>query len=124
MKTLHVFLFTVVFALVSATVFATAENSAKTDRNVDYGPPEITIPATPMKSVLFPHKEHQVTFANCKLCHDLFPQKPGIITTLKAEKKLSQKEVMNDKCLACHKQRIKAGMPAGPVRCKGCHIVK
>lgn len=124
MKTFYSCLFVVVFAMVSATVFADAENSGNAAKTADKGAPEITIPAAPMPSVAFPHKEHQDILKKCQLCHNMFPQKPGIISAMKAEKKLARKEVMNDKCLACHKERIKAGKPAGPVQCKGCHSVK
>lgn len=124
MKILYCSVCTIVFAMVAAVVFAHAGDMAKSGKRLNHGAAEITIPAAPMPSVLFPHREHQDTLGNCKLCHDLFPKKPGIITAMKAEKKLSKKEVMNDKCLACHKERIKAGKAAGPVQCKGCHSVR
>ena len=124
MKTFYSCLFVVVFALISATVFANAGNNGKPDQTADRGAPEITIPAAPMPAVAFPHKTHQDILKKCQLCHDMFPQKPGIISAMKADKQLARKEVMNDKCLACHKKRIKAGKPAGPVQCKGCHSIR
>lgn len=117
-------MFAVIFTMVAAVVFAHAGGVENSDQAADHGAPVITIPSAPMPSVSFPHKEHQDNLGSCKLCHDLFPQKPGIISAMKADKKLARKEVMNDKCLACHRKRLKAGKPAGPVQCKGCHSAR
>jgi len=90
---------------------------------VNQGAEKITIDGGKKGNVEFPHREHQETLEQkCKTCHDLFPQESGIIRDLKNKGKLQKKQVMNKKCLNCHKQRKKAGKDAGPVKCKGCHI--
>ena len=74
------------------------------------------LPAAP-----FPHRLHQETLDNCKACHDMFPQKRGAIKELQAQGKLKKQQVMNQNCIACHKERKKAGEPSGPVSCTDCH---
>ena len=75
-------------------------------------------------NVSFPHRRHQEKLDDCKICHSVFPQQAGIIKTLKADGKLKQKYVMNKLCTKCHKERKKAGQPAGPTTCTKCHIKK
>ncbi|MBF0234906.1 MAG: cytochrome c3 family protein [Desulfamplus sp.] len=71
--------------------------------------------------VTFPHKEHQDNLKDCKLCHDTFPQKLGVIKEMKDKKELKRKQVMNDVCLKCHKDYKKANKAYGPINCNGCH---
>ncbi|MBF0204976.1 MAG: cytochrome c3 family protein, partial [Desulfamplus sp.] len=63
----------------------------------------LKIDATSKGEVTFPHKQHQDQLKDCKLCHDTFPQKPGIIKEMKSKKELKGKQVMNQVCIKCHK---------------------
>ena len=101
-----------VLAVLSAGVIA-AEITEK-------GPTEIVLDAGTKGSVDFPHQKHQKTLGNCKICHDIFPQKLGIIKTLKDEGKLEKKQVMNN-CRGCHSNLAKEGKKAGPTACTKCH---
>jgi cytochrome c2 len=49
-------------------------------------------------------------------CHDLFQQEAGVIQDLKNQGKLKTKQVMNKKCLKCHRAKKKAGEEAGPTK--------
>ena len=71
--------------------------------------------------VQFPHHMHQAAVADCMTCHDAFPQKAGSLDSLKKKGTLKKKQVMNKTCLKCHRGLKKAGQPAGPTRCNGCH---
>jgi len=76
-----------------------------------------------MNPVKFPHHLHQKALENnCNACHDLFPKQPGIIRKLIHEKKLQHQQVMNSKCLACHKSKAAEGKKAGPTKCTECHV--
>lgn len=114
----------IVIVSLAAAISVYAQDSGKSARQSIRGAVRIIIPSAPMPSVAFPHGIHQDELKDCMLCHDLFAQKPGIISSMKAEKRLKGKVVMNTKCIACHKKRMKAGKDAGPVRCQGCHSVK
>ena len=70
--------------------------------------------------VPFPHSIHQVALEDCNKCHDLFPQIPGSLEKLKANKKLETKQVMKQ-CRNCHKAKKGAGEKTGPTGCKACH---
>ena len=70
--------------------------------------------------VNFPHRTHQDALVDCKICHDIFPQTPGVITDLKNKGRLEKKQVMNH-CRGCHKNTIKSGKKAGPTICSKCH---
>ncbi len=107
---------TIVSVIVVAILFTCAAAYA-----VNKGAQEITIPAGKKGPVWFPHSVHQEELGDCKQCHDLFPQKPGIIQELKDQGKLKKKKVMNGKCVKCHKSRKKAGRSAGPTSCSTCH---
>ena len=74
--------------------------------------------------VPFPHLRHQDTLKDCKTCHDMFPQEPGVIEKLKAGGELKSKAVMNAKCTKCHRLLKKEGKPTGPTSCKKCHAIK
>ncbi len=84
------------------------------------GAPEIILKAGNRGEVRFPHRTHQDTLGDCTICHDIFPQIPGVIEDLKGEGKLEKKQVMNH-CRGCHKNRISAGEKAGPTACNECH---
>jgi len=72
--------------------------------------------------VSFPHRVHQKALADdCNTCHQVFPQKSGIIQKMKAEKKLKSKQVMNTQCIKCHKDLRKKNKPHGPTSCSQCH---
>ncbi len=108
-----------ILILICFAVFAASTTLAI----VNKGAEEITLDGGKKGKVEFPHHEHQEALEQkCKTCHDLFPQEPGIINDLKKKGTLKKKQVMNEKCLECHKTRKKAGKDAGPVKCKGCHI--
>ncbi|HDO29927.1 MAG TPA: cytochrome C [Desulfobacteraceae bacterium] len=68
----------------------------------------------------FPHKLHQDTLKNCKLCHKMFPMKKGAIEDLIAKKTLKKKEVMKN-CEKCHRADKAKGVKTGPTSCRGCH---
>ena len=76
-----------------------------------------------MPQVAFPHHLHQQKLNNeCNLCHDLFPMQAGVIKEMILQEKLKKQQVMNSKCLKCHKDRLQAGLAAGPVKCTECHV--
>ena len=59
--------------------------------------------------------------ANCKICHDTFPQQTGAIDELKKSGDLKPKQVMNKLCTKCHRDRKQAGETSGPTTCTKCH---
>lgn len=71
-------------------------------------------------NVTFPHHTHQKALGDCNLCHHLFPQKKGAIQEMITQRTLIQKQVMNN-CLACHRDKRKQGVKAGPTSCSQCH---
>jgi len=85
------------------------------------GAKDITIQGGVTGNVPFKHHLHQNSLKDCNVCHNLFPQTPGIILKLKSEGKLESKKVMNQ-CQKCHREKINAGVKSGPVTCKSCHI--
>jgi hypothetical protein len=75
-----------------------------------------------MPQVVFPHHRHQQKLNNeCNACHDLFPMQTGVIKEMILQEKLKKQQVMNSKCVKCHKDRVQAGLAAGPVKCTECH---
>jgi hypothetical protein len=84
------------------------------------GPEKITLDGGQRGVVYFPHRQHQTTLGDCKICHDIFPRKLGIIKDLKDQGSLVKKRVMNH-CLGCHRERVKEGKDAGPTSCRECH---
>ena len=86
------------------------------------GAAEMKLPGGNRGPVPFPHHVHQNKLLDCKICHSLYPQEPGIIEKLKAQGKLEKKQVMNKQCTKCHRQKKKEGIKTGPVTCKQCHI--
>ncbi len=105
-------IFLIAFGVLCIAVFAIAEQNK--------GAEKIVINGANMGDIAFPHLEHQTVLGDCKLCHDLFPQEPGIIVKMKAESKLKAKQVMNE-CIACHKEKKKEGVKTGPTSCSACH---
>ena len=73
--------------------------------------------------VPFPHKLHQDTLKDCKVCHKLFPEKEGAIGKLIADGTLKKKAVMKE-CVKCHKARKAKGEKTGPTSCRACHKKK
>jgi len=101
-----------VFAVLTAGVIAAGIT--------EKGPAEITIDGGSRGAVDFPHQKHQNTLGDCKLCHDIFPKKLGVIKALKDAGKLEKKQVMNN-CRGCHRDLAKEGKKAGPTSCTSCH---
>lgn len=71
--------------------------------------------------VSFPHRTHQKILVDCNKCHDLFPQEPGAIARLKKAGDLKKMQVMNTRCVKCHKAMKKEGAKTGPTTCSKCH---
>jgi len=113
MRRIGTILFLITLILVTALVVAVA--------NTEKGAEEMTMIGGEKGDVWFPHRNHQDNLGDCKICHDLFPQEAGTIQKMKAEGALKKKQVMNKKCIACHRKMKKAGEPAGPTSCKKCH---
>ncbi len=86
------------------------------------GAPEITVDGGSKGKIAFPHKFHQDELKECMLCHDAFPQEPGVINKMKKNKDLKRKQVMKKVCLKCHKEYKKDGKEHGPIKCNGCHV--
>ena len=106
-----------VFLLVSLLFFLSAVSSVAMDR----GSTSIEINGGPKGNITFPHHEHQDLLGDCKICHDIFPQKKGAIADSVAKGDLKKKQVMNKTCIQCHRDRKKAGQSFGPVNCNDCH---
>jgi hypothetical protein len=89
---------------------------------INKGQEKITLDGGNRGAVSFPHRLHQDKLADdCNACHQLFPQKIGIIKQMKDEKKLDSKQVMNKHCINCHKELRKNNKPHGPTSCRQCH---
>lgn len=84
------------------------------------GPEQITLDGGQRGAVDFPHRQHQTTLGDCNICHNIFPQKLGVIQDLKDQGRLAKKRVMNY-CIGCHRNRVKQGQKAGPTSCLKCH---
>ncbi|MEZ4526720.1 MAG: cytochrome c3 family protein [Desulfobacterales bacterium] len=106
-------IFLIAFGVLCMAVLAIAEQNR--------GAEKIVLKAGNMGDVTLPHQQHQTALGDCKLCHDLFAQEAGIIDKMKAESKLKAKQVMNDQCIACHKEKKKEGVKTGPTSCSACH---
>lgn len=103
----------VVFSVGLGVVFAQTQNPGAAEMILDGGS---------SGNVAFPHQRHQATLADCNLCHSAFPQKAGAIEELKAQGKLARKQIMNEQCTKCHRERKQAGEKAGPTSCTTCHV--
>jgi c(7)-type cytochrome triheme protein len=84
------------------------------------GAPEISIDAASKGHVGFPHRRHQESLGDCKLCHTLFPQEANSIRKNITAGTLKKKEVMGH-CRDCHSKKVAAGEKAGPTSCAKCH---
>jgi hypothetical protein len=107
----------IVFLIVFGMVFTVAMAAEVQNK----GPEEIRLDGGKKGHIDFPHRNHQVTLGDCKICHDIFPQKPGIIKDLKNKGQLKKKQVMSH-CRGCHRNMAKAGKKTGPTSCKKCHL--
>lgn len=88
--------------------------------NENKGAEQMVLEGGKSGEVPFPHAAHQSNLGDCTVCHDLFPQQPGAIESLKKAGKLKKKKVMRQ-CTGCHRKTAKAGQKSGPTRCKTCH---
>jgi hypothetical protein len=86
------------------------------------GAAEIILEGGTSGRVSFPHQRHQEKLTDCTICHSAYPQKAGAIEELKAEGKLAKKQIMNEQCTKCHKEKLRAGEKAGPTTCTTCHL--
>ena len=102
-----------VFFVGVAAVFAQTQNT---------GAVEIVLDGGTSGNVTFPHQRHQAKLADCTICHSAFPQKAGAIEELKAQGKLAKKQIMNEQCTKCHREKKQAGEKAGPTTCTTCHV--
>lgn len=108
--------------LISIAVIVIGSLAAFSDEEQNKGPVNIEIDGGTRGKVPFPHRRHQENLEDCKICHSIFPQKPGSIEDLKAQGKLEKKYVMNKLCTKCHKEMKIAGRKTGPLTCSKCHI--
>ncbi len=106
------FIVIVLGLLVSAGTVLSAENGAES----------MLLNGGTRGKVPFPHRTHQAVLTDCNNCHDLFPQEAGVIDQRKKAGELKKKQVMNTRCVKCHKAMKKTGDKAGPTTCKNCHI--
>lgn len=89
----------------------------------DKGSETIVFEKGRMPQVTFSHHLHQERLNNdCSSCHDLFPMQSGIIKEMISQDKLKKQQVMNSKCVKCHKEKMAAGEAAGPTKCTECHV--
>jgi len=86
------------------------------------GAAEISLEGGTSGKVAFPHQRHQEKLTDCNICHSAFHQKLGAIDDLKAQGKLANKQIMNEHCTKCHKEKKQAGEKAGPTTCTTCHV--
>ena len=108
--------------LISMTVVIAGSSVAFSVENEKKGAANIEIDGGKKGKVPFPHRQHQERLVDCKICHSVFPQKPGSIKKLKAQGELKKKYVMNKLCTKCHKNEKKAGRKSGPTKCSKCHV--
>ena len=101
-------------AIIGIVAFSTAFAAA------DKGAENIILFGGKTGEVPFPHAAHQNALEDCNVCHTLFPQRAGIVETLKREGKLKKKQLMKQ-CQSCHRKMKKTGEKTGPTRCKACH---
>lgn len=102
-----------VFCVWFGAVFAQTQNT---------GAVEIVLGGGTSGDVTFPHQRHQAKLADCTICHSAFPQKAGAIEELKTQGKLAKKQIMNEQCTKCHKEKKQAGEKTGPTTCTTCHV--
>jgi hypothetical protein len=113
----------IVYLIITMLVVSLAIWVNADEGQVNIGKEIIVIEKGRMPQVTFPHRMHQQKLNNdCALCHDLFPMQAGIIKTMVTQEKLRDQQVMNSKCLKCHKERKNEGLAAGPTKCTECHV--
>jgi hypothetical protein len=108
--------------LISIAAIVIGSSVAFSDNDQNKGANSIEIDGGGKGSVPFPHRQHQERLVDCKICHSVFPQKPGSIEELKAQGKLQKKYVMNKLCTKCHRETKKPGLKTGPTTCSKCHV--
>lgn len=118
MKKTMVLLIGAMVAILLVAFFASASDTKKT---LDKGAEDMVLNGGTRGVVPFPHLRHQTKLADCQACHDLFPQEKGSIDKLKAAGNLKSKQVMNSRCIKCHRTEKRAGRAAGPTACTQCH---
>jgi hypothetical protein len=109
-------------AIVLVMVFGMVFTAAMAAEVQKKGAEEIRIDGGKKGYVDFPHRNHQDTLRDCKICHDIFPQQLGIIKDLIDKGQLNKKQVMNH-CKGCHRNMADAGKKTGPTSCKKCHMI-
>ena len=107
----------ILLPIIFGMVFTVAMASQVQNR----GAPDITLDGGTKGKVPFPHQKHQDTLGDCNICHDIFPQTPGVIKELKEQEELKKKQVMNH-CRGCHRKMTKEGAKTGPTSCSKCHV--
>jgi hypothetical protein len=113
-----VLLYGAMVVMLMAALFTSASETKETQNK---GAEEMVLEGGAQGRVPFPHLRHQTRLADCRTCHDLFPQVKGSIDKLKAEGSLKSKQVMNIHCIKCHRTEKRAGNPSGPTTCSKCH---
>jgi hypothetical protein len=111
-----------VSALVALTMILSAGWGGASGAIQIKGAAEIVLEGGTSGNVSFPHQRHQEKLTDCNICHSAFPQKIGAIEELKAQGKLAKKQVMNEQCTKCHREKKQAGEKAGPTTCTTCHV--
>jgi hypothetical protein len=106
----------VVLVLLAAAGWAGASGAPQ-----NTGAAEMVLEGGTSGKVAFPHQRHQEKLTDCSICHSAFPQKAGAIEDLKAQGKIAKKQIMNEQCTKCHKEKKQAGEKAGPTTCTTCH---
>ncbi len=95
--------------------------TAPTATDQDKGAEQMSLEGGSQGMVSFPHHQHQKSLADCNACHDLFPQEAGAIEKLKAGGALKNRQVMNTRCIKCHRDKKREGAATGPTLCSQCH---
>ena len=108
-------------AIVLVIILGMALTAAMASEVQNKGAEEIRLDGGKKGYIDFPHSNHQDTLGDCKVCHDIFPQKAGIIKDLKDKGQLKKKLVMNN-CRECHRNMAEAGKKTGPTSCNKCHV--
>jgi hypothetical protein len=110
------------WAVLALVLLLTAGGTWASAPSPDRGAAEIVLEGGTSGNVTFPHQRHQEKLVDCNICHAVFPQKAGAIEELKAQGKLAKKQVMNEQCTKCHREKKQAGEKSGPTTCTTCHV--
>ncbi len=92
----------------------------KTDAQ-DKGAADMVLEGGSRGKVPFPHRSHQETLEDCDRCHSLFPREPDAIAAEIEKGALKERQVMNELCISCHREKRREGAATGPVTCSRCH---